>query len=121
MADELTDELRAATDGLYYPSESDAPFEWFDWPATAGRTARAAVAGHEPAGARIEEQSPDAFFEPLADGEDADRFARLRTLLERRVADQTVVRAGEVRVNIYLIGRTRDGGWVGVRTTAIET
>ena len=122
MADDLLSSLRAAAEGLYYPSESDAPFEPFRWPAAAGWTARAAVAAHEDEGARIEEVSADASFGPLESGEDADRYRQLRRTLERAVRDLTVIRAGEVRVAIYLIGRTRRGdGWVGLRTTSIET
>ena len=121
MTDDLLQTLRAAVDRLYYPSESDAPFEVFRWPRAAGRTPRSAVAGHEDDGVRLEEQSPDAFFAPLADVQDAERFRSLRRAMEAAARGLTIVRAGERRVAIYLIGRARDGQWVGVRTTSVET
>jgi hypothetical protein len=129
--DDLLHTLRAAADGLLYPSESDEPFEAFRWPGSAGRTARAAVAAHEgetPEGAARERddvpldvQTPAAFFGPLEGGEDAGRYRALRRALEAAVRGLTVVRAGERQVAVYLIGRATDGDWVGLRTTSVET
>lgn len=119
--DDLLQTLRAAADGLYYPSESDEPFEAFRWPGSAGRTARAAVAARAGADVPLDEQSPAAFFDPLAATADADRYRALRGALESAVRGLTVIRAGERRVAVHLIGRAPDGDWVGLRTTSIET
>ncbi|MDB5296639.1 MAG: nuiA [Phycisphaerales bacterium] len=112
--------LREAGDGLLYPSESDALFEVFRWPAKAGMSAREAVAARTE-GEPVDEQTIDAFFAPLADTDDAARFARLRQAVERSLTDPTVIRVGEVRVAIYLIGRAPSGEWAGLRTEAVET
>jgi hypothetical protein len=126
MADPRTpDDLQAlahASEGLTYPSESDAPFEPFQWPAaSAGGSARDAVAALGKAGARIEEISPGDFFAELAGSDDAERFKALRQTLESRLSGLKVIRVGERRVDVYLIGRARTGHWAGLHTTSVET
>jgi hypothetical protein len=113
--------LREATAGLEYPSESDAPFDVFRWPGGGG-SAREAVAAH--AGARkIEEVTVDEFFQQLEGSEDADRFRQLRRVLESQLSGLKIFRvgAGEVKVDVYLVGRARSGDWVGLHTVSVET
>jgi len=110
-------ELTRAGAGLLYPSESDEPFEVFCWPATGA--ARQQVAAH--AQGEMVEISVDEFFAPLADADDADRFANLRRALETRLTGLQVLRVGKVNVEIFLIGRTPAGEWAGLRTLAVET
>lgn len=114
--------LREATAGLEYPSESDAPFEVFRWPGNAGGSAREAVAAH--AGARkIEEVGVDEFFKQLEGSEDAERFRQLRRVLESQLSGLKIFRVGvgEVKVDVYLVGRARSGDWVGLHTVSVET
>jgi hypothetical protein len=115
------DAVRRAADGLLYPSESDEPVEVFRWPATAGRSARDAVAAHEPPGEPIDEQPAAEFFDRLRHTTDAEGFDALRRALEAAVADLRVFRVGEVSIAIYVIGKARDGEWAGVRTVSVET
>jgi hypothetical protein len=120
-----SDELQAltrASEGLTYPSESDAPFDTFRWPASsAHESARDAVATRGKRGARIEEVSADDFFAELAGSDHAERFKALRQVLESRLSGLTVIRTGERKVDVYLIGRTRTGDWAGLHTTSVET
>ena len=37
------------------------------------------------------------------------------------LADLKVFRVGRTRVAVYLVGKTKDGAWAGVRTTSVET
>jgi hypothetical protein len=126
MADPRTpDDLQAlahAMEGLTYPSESDAPFEPFRWPASRpGASARDAVVAHVKGGAKIEEVSPADFFAELEGSDDAERYRQLRRVLESRLSDLKVIRAGERKVDVYLIGRTHAGDWAGLHTTSVET
>lgn len=118
--DTLIAELAAAVDGLFYPSESDEPFEPFVWPAADGRTARQAVERHAVVERPLASQTVEAFFSDLTGSDDAERFAALRALLEDRLTGLKVYRAGETQVDVYLIGR-HVGGWAGLRTRSIET
>ena len=122
MRDELS-EIREACAGLEYPSESDTPFDVVNWPAAGGATARDQVVAHDRAGRKIEEVTADDFFAELVEGEDGDRFKRLRATLESQVKDLKVFRVGggEVKVDVYLIGRLGSGAWGGVHTRSVET
>lgn len=119
-ADELA-ALRSASAGLLYPSESDAPFDVFRWEGLATNSAKEAVVARAGSGDPIEETSLDAFFQGLAGSEDAARFQALRREIESSVSHPTVVRVGERKVDVYLIGRTRSGAWAGLHTTSVET
>ena len=120
--DDVLHALAGASAGLMYPSESDAPFQPFGWPAvSANEPARGAVARHAKRGARMEEVSIDDFFVELEGADDAERFKALRQTLESSLIGPKVIRAGEREIDVYLIGRTRAGDWAGLHTTSVET
>lgn len=118
--DELQ-ELKKASEGLLYPSETDAPFEPFRWGGGGGDSARDQVAGHARKKQKIEEVAVDDFFAELEGSEDAERFRQLRKALESQLAGLKVFRVGSIRVDIYLIGKTRGGEWGGLHTISVET
>ena len=120
----VTDDLKAlrqAAAGLMYPSESDAPFDVFTWPAGAGGTAREQVVARTKPGEPIEEVPVGAFFGELEDTDDAARFRALRAALEATLTDVRVFRVGRLKVDVYLIGRTAGGSVAGLHTTSVET
>jgi len=115
--------LKKVIAGLEYPSESDALFELFRWPASGGDDAQQQVISHAGANRKIAQVGVDEFFAALSDSEDAARFVKLRRALAAKLKDLKIFRAGEgeAKVDIYLIGRTAAGEWAGVHTTSIET
>jgi hypothetical protein len=118
-ADDLIQELKAAADGLLYPSESDEPFTGFVWPKGWFESPRKAVeknAGKSP----VTSQTIDEFFTPLSSLSDVDRFKALRGLLEKRLSKLSVFRVGERQVDVYLIG-SANRQWIGLKTRSIET
>ena len=122
MAGDELERLRTASAGLDYPSESDAPFDLFCLTSEGGKTAEEQIAGL--GGERnIEEVPLDRFFTGLEDSEDAPRFRQVHRALESVLDQPRVFRVGggEVRVDIYLIGRTRTGRWAGLHTVSVET
>lgn len=119
LADDLA-AIKMAAEGLLYPSETDAPFFPFKWPATAGLTAREAVESHA-RGEAIESLPLEAFFTSLSDTEDAARYAHLRDVMTRQLPTWEVFRTGKVKIAIYLIGQTRTGEWIGLQTESVET
>jgi nuclease A inhibitor-like protein len=114
--------LKAASEGLLYPSESDEPFKVFCWPRETGQTAGEAVRAHigEEEGKPVESVPADGFFAEMTDSDEADRFAELRTALERVVPDFVVLRAGRINVSVFLIGATTEK-WLGLQTQSVET
>ena len=115
-------ELKKASEGLEYPSESDTPFDVFRW-GKAGGAALEQVQAHGGKGREIEEVPLEAFFKQLEGSEDAARFQNLERALNQTVKGLKVYRVGvgEVKVDVYLIGKTRSGEWAGVHTVSVET
>ena len=124
MPQDIQTALSNVVDGLEYPSESDTPFTSFCWPASKDPTAdsaRAQVAAHVPRGAAIQELSLNDFFEPLNDAAECERFQVLRHVFHSLLPSAAVFRAGEIEVQIYLIGKTPAGDWAGLHTVSVET
>jgi len=115
--------LRRAAEGLTYPSDSDEPFDAFEWDASGASLASDQVAAHAGDGRKIKEVPVGSFFEQLDDSDDAEKYRALRQVLESQLTGCKIFRAGdgEVRVDIYLIGATRRGGWAGLHTVSVES
>ena len=130
--DRLLDALAEACEGLRYPSESDAPFEPFLWGAVPEGEAieervvtdaakRRRKGRHRGASRRVEEVTAGHVFGQLEETEDAAGFKRLRRSIESLLTDVRVFRVGAVKVEVYVVGRTPQGNWAGLRTTSVET
>lgn len=115
--------LTAATHGLIYLSETDAPFE-----VLSGSTSEQLIPA--PPGTPTETRAIDAFFGPLAKAEpwhDVQgkaavlRYRLLQQFFTQQLKAAKVVRLGHIRIDVYIVGQARDGSWVGVKTQAVET
>lgn len=117
---EIVDQLQQAANGLLYPSESDAPFVVLVWPPAPGSAMEQvkAAAPNEP----VEHVRIGQFFGELATADDAQRFQKLRELIERLLIDPGVFRVGAgPEIGIYIVGRATGGEWVVLGTTSVET
>ena len=131
MTDEqLIEELREAMRGLTYMSESDYPFEVFNW-GKAGPTDEflRGLTG-ESADATVETRTPEDFFRVSTSEADwmsvsmlgsARGFHRVLLLLERNLTDLKVYRVGVINIPVYVAGRSASGNWLGVSTRVVET
>ncbi|HWE02239.1 MAG TPA: nuclease A inhibitor family protein [Tepidisphaeraceae bacterium] len=118
--EEIVRDLQSASAELNYPSESDYPFEAFVWKATEPDALKQIRSGAH-ADSNVVETSVDDFFADLVVGDDAPQFAELRRVVESRLAEPRVLRIGHLEVNVYLVGRTPNGSWAGLRTVSVET
>lgn len=121
MQQDTLNTLQEAVNGLTYPSESDEPFDVFRWDDRG--TAREQIAAHAGNSREIEEIGVEAFFAQLDDSDDAPRYRELQRILTFTLKPLTILRAGtrEVRVDVYLLGKTTIGQWAGVHTVSVET
>jgi hypothetical protein len=128
--EQILQELTAATDGLLYMSESDYPFATFTWPGPDAPT---------PETVRAWENEPDKpceaddfarmFRAPTTEfpgvnepgKERVRRFRALVALLQENLADICVIRTGAAQKNVYILGRSPKGNWLGLKTQAVET
>ena len=117
------EQLRKAVEGLTYPSESDEPFDVFHWGATGTASAKDQVLAHAGSNRAIVEVPINTFFDQLEGSDDIARFRQLQRLLQAMLSELKVFRvgAGQVRVDVYLIGKTRAGDRAGLHTGSIET
>jgi hypothetical protein len=117
MPREELKEIVAASKGLTYPSESDEPFEAVRWGVAS--TVDPAVA-KVAEGRAVVTQTVAEFFAELEASEEGKRWTALRQAVER-LGDVRVLRVGERRVDVYVVGRSRRGEWVGLHTVSVET
>jgi hypothetical protein len=126
-----TQALRKATEGLLFPSETDAPLEVFEWPDEQGKPDKVRVLelAKLPAGTPVKTKSVDAFFKDVTqeqswhdDQEKAEvqKFKQLVQTLKDSLADLKVFQAGKAESDVYLVGRT-EAGWAGVKTKVVQT
>ena len=121
-ANPILKELKDAAKGLLFPSESDAPVEAFVWPGAAGPPDEAAVR----ANAKVAKDTPVKQV-TLADlartipEESRGDFLPLFGVLGHHLSGTTVFKVGEVTIDVYVVGRTADGQYAGVKTEVVET
>ena len=124
--------LRKAAEGLTYPSESDAPLEVMTWGDAHGALTDAQLwhLSGQDTKARIERIDPARFFDRLmhpqhahsqVSPEQAQRFQTLFQTLKDELTDLEVIKVGQNEVAIHIIGRTKDGKLICLRTAATET
>lgn len=124
-------QILAASKGLLYLSEGEAPFQPVRIPGPAASALEALRAFLAlPDGAAIETRSLERFFAHLTDRADPNdptaqalvpRYRHLMDVLRKALPDVCVYRVGTVEIACYLIGRAADGSFVGLRTTAYES
>src|SRR5262245_56098436 len=113
-------ELRAAVSGLLFPSETDAPMEAFVWPGGSGPPTEAAVR----ASAKVDKDTPieqvalTDLTRTIPDEVRGD-FLPLFGLLAHHLSGTTVFKVGEVDMDVYIVGRTADGQYAGVKTKVV--
>jgi len=116
-------ELQAAVKGLLFPSETDAPLEAFAWPATGdGPPDEAAVR----AAAKVDKKTAieRVTLPELAraiPSESRSDFAPLFAVLAHHLSGTAVFKAGAITIDVYIVGRTADGQFAGVKTKVVET
>ena len=121
MSQAEIEHLRRASAGLLYPSESDCPFEVFVWEEPELTPQHVAAHSGKDKDQKVEEVSIGAFFDELAETQEAQRFHELRRVIESHLRDVKVFRVGDIEIDVFIIGRSPSGHWVGLRTQSVET
>ena len=121
-ANPILKELQEAVKGLLFPSETDAPLEAFVWPGGTGPPDEAAIR----ASAKVDKDAPIEQI-TLADlaktilEESRGDFLPLFALLGHHLSGTTVFKVGEIEITVFIVGRTADGQFAGVKTEVVET
>jgi histidine triad (HIT) family protein len=114
--------LAKASKGLLFPSESEAPLEPFLWEdggkLTEDRLREAAGAEE---GATVEASSLEDLLRTVP-SEDRGRFDQLAAAVKQQLSGVKVYKVGdEPEKAVYVVGKTPDGKWAGLKTSVVES
>jgi hypothetical protein len=118
----VVDALRKASKGLQYVSETEAGFEPFLWEDGDQLTKKRLLdlAGAE-GGTGVEQTDLETFFRAVPP-EDRAKFQKLAQALREQLSGVQVYKVGdEPEKQVYIVGKTPDGKWAGLKTTVVET
>ncbi len=129
--EQLLTELTQAAAGLLFMSETDAPFTPVQWPGDAELTPAGLcrLTGHD-ATTPVETVRLEDFFRAAASEPEwkhaeqlttARRYQALLQWLGTNLADVRVYRVGQVNIDVYIMGRSANGAWLGLSTRVVET
>jgi histidine triad (HIT) family protein len=120
--DAVLDALNAASKGLMFPSESEAPLEPFAWAGTDKLTKAQVVKLARAEAGTAAEQTTLADLLRTVPKEDQPQFQALQKVLTEQLSGVTVYKVGdEAEKEVYIVGKTTDGRWAGLKTTVVET
>lgn len=128
---QLLEQLKQASAGLLWLSESDYSWEVIYWDNIGELTLEKLRQQIDcDAGAKLEIRELDRFFEPAiqaqdwhneAEKQEVERYQSLVDLLHNHLDNIQVYRVGEVEIDIYVLGETKHQAIAGLRTKAVET
>ena len=131
MTDLIATQLKQASQGLLFLSETDAPFEVISWQTQEQLTqAKLLQLTNHPPDAPVEMQTIDEFFAIATAEEDwhdqderetAKRFQNLVSILKQNLSQLQVYRVDSIDIDAYIVGVTDGGELAGLSTKLVET
>ena len=128
---DLSEQIKTAAGGLWYISETDAeiiPFTGSKADAVTRENLLSQLG--KPPDTPVEERGFEEMFARFVKVEDwfgeeekatAEKFAALKSLLEKNLTDLKVFKVGRIELAVYFIGLDREGNLTGFQTKAVET
>ncbi len=124
--------LTTASQGLLYPSESDEPFTPLTWKAADGQLTKEMLLkrAHKPASSPVRETPLQDFFKALTTEQDwhgeeekadVEKYRNLLAVIQKNLSDAKLFKVGATKVSVFIVGKTDEGDWAGLQTTAVET
>ncbi len=128
--EQILSELREASAGLLFMSESEYPFEVVRPGADEPTPASLRQLSGGAADAPVETRSLEDFFRIAISEEDwrsaeeratAKKYQALVALLKENLMNVKAYRVGSINIPVYLIGQSAQGNWLGLSTRVVET
>lgn len=128
---DLTQQIKNAAEGLWYISETDAEI----FPFTGSKADLVTKENlldqiGKPPDAPVEERGFEEMFKRFITIQDwfgdeekaiAEKFAALKSVLEKNLTDLKVFKVGRIQLDIYFVGLDKEGNLAGFQTKAVET
>ncbi|PHJ59040.1 nuclease [Nostoc linckia z18] len=128
---EILEQLKRASDGLLFMSESEYPFEVFLWEDAAPVTPQKIVQQiNHPQDTPVEIVGVDDFFQVATTEEDwhgeeekeiVNKFQALVQTLKDNLSNLQVYRLGSKEIDAYIVGETPTRNLAGISTKVVET
>ncbi|MBD2303000.1 nuclease A inhibitor family protein [Nostoc sp. FACHB-190] len=128
---EILEQLKRASDGLLFMSESDYSFSVFLWEITPTATPeKISQQTNHPIDTPVKIVGVDDFFGVATTEEDwhdeeekktVKRFQSLVQTLKDNLSNLQVYRLGEIEIDVYVVGETPTGNLAGISTKVVET
>ena len=111
----ILNQLSQAVEGLLFMSESDYPFELIQWDGPTEPSAEfiCKVAG-EAKDCQVQMLEVEMFL-------NSGRYQKLLSALQHELSDLRAYKVGRINMPVYVVGRSREGSWLGVATRVVET
>lgn len=111
---EILQELRRASSGVFWLSESDYPFELIQWDGRAEITPEfiRGITG-ESTDSPIQMPDFDTFM--------SAQHHNLANMLRANLSDLKVYKVGRINMPVYIVGRSPGANWLGLSTRVVET
>ncbi|NES65952.1 MAG: nuclease [Okeania sp. SIO2D1] len=130
---EIFEQLNEVVKGLLWMSESDYPFEVFIWEFGEGISLNneivLKIAKHS-LETTVKVIEFEFFFRLVITAKDwhnvqesevIRKYQKLVSIMKQYLSDLKVYKVGEVRKDVYIVGKTNTGDYAGVATVSIET
>ena len=127
----LAEQIKKTAEGLYYISETDAEILPFAGEQTESVTKEEVLRQTKSAAdSPVEERGFAEFFARLTklqdwfgdeEKETAQKFVRLKELLEKNLRDLKVFKIGKIQLDVYVVGLDAENKLIGIKTKAVET
>ena len=118
MADsdaQVLQQLKRATAGLLFMSESDYPFEVIHWEGLTNLThAFLCRLSGESEDCQVEEMEVEEFLL-------AENYRNILQVLSQNLAENKAYRVGRINMPVYVVGKSKRGTWLGVSTRVVQT
>lgn len=129
--DDLLEQIKNASEGLYYISETDAEITPFIGSVAESVSKEEVLRQTKNAlTTTIEERSFAEIFKRLTKIQDwygeeetatVSKYAVLKELLEKNLKDLKVFKIGTIELDVYFVGLNAEGVLMGIKTKAVET
>jgi Nuclease A inhibitor-like protein len=123
--------LDDAVEGLFYISETDSPFYFFQWGEV--KTVETETIRENlklESSISIEERTFEEFFSRLTEEKEwfgerekkiVEEFLNLKFILEKKLTNIKVFRIGRIQIDVYIAGLDSENRLTGIKTKSVET
>jgi len=112
---QIIEQLKRASAGLLFMSESDYPFEVIHWEGLTDLT-------HDFL-CRLTGESEDCKVKEM-EVEDFllnEKYRNILEVLSQNLAEPKAYKVGRINMPVYVVGRSKRGNWLGVSTRVVQT